>query len=348
VHISVRDQRVHEDDPLLGIIHLPLEKLFKKRSQVDANYPLSGGVGYGRARISIVFRSVQLQCPREMLGWEYGTLDIKPFVKAIDVPKDLENLRMKIRTTLARAKLHSGTEDGELNQHDGHVVWKTKKDGSLRLPVRKRYSSPLVVEFRKDSALKDRSPAFCVLWLKDVPDNEEVTIRLTVWKGDLERAEHNVLDSYGEKLGEIELTLTFWSGLSDYHSGLAKKDHNLKDIMEVLDTGRNNDEADQNEILNTADSSSSSDDSDFLPDFLSKKKKTGSSLDEDGKRGTLDQIQDYKQHSKQLHRKNRGMMQWKGPRTIAWMKHTAQKAENKIEGVFKHGDRSGGGIETEV
>jgi hypothetical protein len=348
VHISVRDQRVHEDDPLLGIIHLPLDKLFKKRSQIDANYPLSGGVGYGRARISIVFRSVQLQLPQQMLGWEYGTLDIKPFVKAIDVPKDLENLRMKIRTTLARGKLHSGTEDGELNQHDGHVVWKTKKDAALRLPVRKRYSSPLVVEFRKDSALKDRSPAFCVLWLKDIPDNEEATVRLAVWKGDLERAENNVLESCGEKVGEIELTFTFWSGLSDYHSGLAKKDHNLKDIMEVLDTGRDNDEADQNDILNTSDSSSSSDDSDFLPSFIAKGKETDSSLNEDGKRGTLDQMRDYKQHSKQLHRKNRGLMQWKGPRTVAWIKHTAQKAENKMEGVFKHGDRSGGGIETEV
>ncbi|KAF2710409.1 hypothetical protein K504DRAFT_377218 [Pleomassaria siparia CBS 279.74] len=348
VYISVRDARVHEDDPILGIIHLPLEKLFKKRSQMDASYPLSGGVGYGRARISIVFRSVQLQYPQRMLGWEYGTLDIKPLVKAIDVPNDLENMRMKIRTSLARGKLQSGAQDGELNQHDGHVVWKTKKDRPLRLPVRKRYASPLIVEFRKDSAIQDRTPAFCILWLKDIPDNEEVTVRLAVWKGDLNRAEDNTMESCGEQVGEIELTLTFWSGLSDYHSGLAKKDRNLHDVMEVLDTSRDNDEADGDDVLANSDDSSSSDDSDFLPSFLNQKNKTSSSLDENGKRGTIDEIRDYKQHSKQLNRKNRGAMQWKGPRTLKWMKHVTQRAENKVEGLFKHGDRSSGGIETEV
>jgi len=281
------------------------------------------------------------------LGWDYGTLDIKPVVKAIDVPPELEKMRMKIRTTLARGKLHSGSEDGELNQHDGHVVWKTKKNRALRLPVRKRYASPLIVEFRKDSALQVRTPAFCVLWLKDIPDNGEVTVRLAIWKGDLERAENNVLEECGEKVGEIELTLTFWAGLSEYHSGLAKKDRHIRDIMEALDVGHDNDEAEGNDSLNDSGyTSSSSDDSNFLPSFLSRG--TDSSLDEDGKRGTVDQIRDYKKHEKQLHRKNRGMMQWKGPRTLAWMKHVAQRGEEKVEGAFRHGDRGGGGIETEV
>jgi hypothetical protein len=156
-------------------------------------------------------------------------------VKAIDIADDLKNLRMKIRTTLARGKLHSGTKDSEANQHDGHTVWTSKKDNCIRLPIRKRYASPLVVEFRKDSALSDRTPAFAILWLKDIPDNDEQTVRLTVWKGDLDRAENNVLESYGDKVGEIELTLTFWSGLSSYHHVLAKKDNHLNQVMEVLD-----------------------------------------------------------------------------------------------------------------
>ncbi|KAF2652264.1 hypothetical protein K491DRAFT_706548 [Lophiostoma macrostomum CBS 122681] len=361
VHVSVRDARVHEDDPLLGIIYLPLEKLLEKRSQIDSNFPLSGGVGYGRARISLVFRSVQLQLPPEIMGWDYGTLDIKPVVKAIDVPEDIQNMRMKIRTTIARGKLRSGSGDKEHNEHDGHTVWKAKKGGAaLRLPVRKRYASPLVIEFRKDSAIRDRTPAFCVLWLKDIPDNEEKTIRLPVWAGDLSRAENNVLESCGDKLGEIEITLTFWSGLSGYHQGLAKKDAHLKDVMEVLDTCHDNDEMEWDEGQQTdADgttTSSSSDDNDtdsdsgssFIPNPFSKKNKTDSNLDSDGKRGPIDQIRDYKENSKQLHRRNRGMMQWKGPRTLAWMKHVAQKGESKVKGVFEHGERGGQGIQTEV
>jgi hypothetical protein len=301
----------------------------------------------------MVFRSVQLQAPPNMLGWDYGTLDIDPVVKAISLPKELENMRMKIRSTIARGKLHSGTEDGELNQHDGHIVWKTRGE-TLRLPVRQRYASPLIVEFRKDSALKDRTPAFCILWLKDIPDNKPQTLKLPVWTGDLDRAEHNCLEQCGEKVGEIEITLTFWSGLSGYHSRLAKKDRHLGQVMEALDVCRDQDEMDDWDdsrpttagARSTDSSSSSSDDSDYVPDFV--KKKTNSNLGEDGKRGVVDQIRDYKHHSKQLHRKNRGLMQWKAPRTVAWIKHLAERGENKVESVFKHKERGGTGIETEV
>ena len=98
----------------------------------------------------------------------------------------------------------------------------------------------------------------------------------------------------------------------------------------------------------TSDSDSDSEGSNFLPDFLSKGKKRSSTLSEDGKRGTLDQFRDYKQHNKQLHRKNKGLMQWKGPRTLAWMKHVAERGTTKVTGAFKHKDRAGQGIETEV
>lgn len=284
-----------------------------------------------------------------MLGWDYGTLDVNPVVKGIDVPHDLQKMRMKIRSNLARGKLHSGSEDGELNQHDGHTVWKSKKN-TIRLPVRKRYASPLIVEFRKDSALRDRTPAFCVMWLKDIPDNEEQTVRLPIWKGDLDRAGNNVLSDCGEKIGEIEITLTFWSGLSGYHSGLAKKDRHVRDIMEVLDTCHDNDEMEwddgsDNSSLDSDTSDSDDSDKPSLPSFLNKDKKEEN---DDGKRGPIEQIKDYKKHSKELHRTNRGMMQWKGPRTLAYLKHIAKRGENRVEGLFKHGDRKGQGIETEV
>lgn len=348
VHISVRDARVHEDDPLLGVIYLPLAKLFQNRSQIDANFPLSGGVGYGRARISMVFRSVKFEAPRKMLGWQYGTLDIGNMIKCVDLPDEIKKMRLKVRSNLARAKFHSGAEDGELNQNDGHVVWKAKK-GAARLPVHKRYASPLIVEFRKESAVRDRTPAFCILWLKDIPDNEEQTLRLTVWKGDLERAENNVLSDCGEKIGEIEMTLTFWSGLSGYHRGLAKKHRHLKDVLEVLDICHDNEETDWDDGDSDDSSSSDSDDDSeksYLPSFLSGK--SGQEASEDGDRGMRDQIRDYQKHAKQLHRSNRGAMQWKAPRTLAYLKHLADRGENKVEDLFKHGDGGSQGIETEV
>ena len=356
VHIAVRDSRVHEDDPLLGIVYLPLEKVFHKRSQINSTFPLSGGVGYGRARISMVFRSVQCQLPKELLGWDYGTLDIKPTVKSLSLPQEMQKMRMKLRTRTSRGKVHS----------TGANEWKTKNGKPIRLPVRMRYAAPLIVEFRQDATLRDHTPAFGIFWLKDIPDNEENTVKVAIWKGDFARAQDNVLDSYGEQVGEIEITLTFWSGLSGYHEKFAKGDKHMGQVMEVLDVANDqewsdwdDDDEDEDHAKprissssshhgNSSSSSDSDSDSDFLPDFLQKDKKSSSKLSDNGSRGMMDQVKDYKDSAKQLHRKNRGAMQWKGPRTLAWMKHVGDRGKAKVGGLFKHHERSGAGIETEA
>lgn len=369
VHIAVRDARLHEDDALLGIVYLPLERVFQKRCQINSIFPLAGGVGYGRMRVSIVFRSVQVQLPKELLGWDYGTVDVKPSVKAIDVPKDLEPLRLKVHTPLERAKLHSRGRNGHVRSEDGHTVWSTRKNRPIRLPVRARYCAPLVFEFRQDAALRDHTHAFCILWLKDIPDNEEQTKRLSIWKGDLKRAQDNVLDSYGEKVGEIEVTLTMWSGLSGYHEKLAKGDKHLTNVMEVLDTcndtewsdwedSESSDKPGINDSKDTEDETSDSDDSEddedestsskFMPNFLQKDKKTDSKLSDDGGRGPISQLKEYNASAKQLHRRNRGVMQWKGPRTLAWMKHVGDRGKRKMGHLFNHHERSGTGVETEA
>jgi hypothetical protein len=347
IMVSVRDARVHEDDALLGIVMLPLRDIFKKRSQVNGMYPLSGGVGYGKCRISMVFRSVQLQSPREMLGWDYGTLDIKPDARVTSVDGSLNGLRIKVRTSLGKGKFHA--EEGE--------NWRTKSGKPIRLAVRKRYSSPLIFEFRSSSALLDKTPAFAVLWMKDIPDEAEKTFTLPIWKGDLKTAEKSTLDEYGENVGQLEFTLKFWHGLSGYHGSLASKDNNIADVMEVLDCAQDNDDTDESTVdegynsQTTADSSDdeAANDEDGLErrQSLFKHKHKESDLESDGKRGPVDQLKDYTQHRKELHRRNRGLMQWKGPRTIQWAKNKVKRGEQRLEGLFGHHER-GTGIETEV
>lgn len=55
VMLVVRDARVHEDDAFLGMVYLPLAKIFRERqtSQFNEFFPLTGGIGYGRVRVSI-------------------------------------------------------------------------------------------------------------------------------------------------------------------------------------------------------------------------------------------------------------------------------------------------------
>lgn len=51
--IAVRDSRTHEADPLIGVVVLPLQTLFKDRSQISQAFPLTGGIGYGRMQVRL-------------------------------------------------------------------------------------------------------------------------------------------------------------------------------------------------------------------------------------------------------------------------------------------------------
>ncbi|KIV94192.1 hypothetical protein PV10_01981 [Exophiala mesophila] len=275
VMISVRDDREREDDALLGMIYLPLRRVFETRSQVMESYPLVGGIGYGRARVSMVWRSVDLQLPKELIGWNYGTLEVLCPVqgKSLDHGNSGEESftrnRIKIWTNLMRAKMQPGTNDHQ----DDMVRWRPKHDRkSVFLAVRKRYATPLVVEFRKSTVGPDSTTAFGVFWLKDIPDEEETTVTVKVWRGGKKNF-HRATTSYGydgidegeQALGEIELRLKFWRGLSGYHKSYANKGKNgdVRNVMEVLDTA--NDEgmvddssSDDSEVDSDSDSDSDS------------------------------------------------------------------------------------------
>ncbi|KEF62764.1 uncharacterized protein A1O9_00737 [Exophiala aquamarina CBS 119918] len=408
VMISVRDDREKEDDALLGIVYLPLRRVFEKRSQIMQSYPLVGGIGYGRARVSMVWRSVDLQLPKELLGWNYGTLEVKCPVrgKSTDNNAGGESLmqhRIKVRTTLMRAKMQPAAVEG----HDSTVSeWKPKRDKeSIFLAVRKRYASPLIIEFRKSSLGPDSTPAFAVFWLKDIPDEEEKTVTVKIWNGGKENIKR-ATSSYGyegfeeneKPLGEIDLTLKFWRGLSGYHKRYANKGRNsdVRNVMEVLDTANdegqveNGDDAEGTEgsdsdfsssrsssqstsrrdrklRTHTNDTSSGIDSDDAgESEHPSKKlaktplktaKDTITSLADvdghndasDGERGARAQVRDYKDHHKQLHRKHRGVMQWKGARTLDWMAGRVKRSKDRVGDLFHHGDDAkAGGIETEV
>ncbi|EXJ96076.1 hypothetical protein A1O1_01202 [Capronia coronata CBS 617.96] len=436
IMVSVRDDREREDDPLLGIVYLPLRRVFEKSSQVMETYPLVGGIGYGRVRISMVWRSVQLKLPTELLGWNYGTLEIKCPVKlksSGDNGSSFTQHRMKLRTNLMRAKM-SPTGDGK-------VEWRPKHEREcVFLAVRKRYSSPLIVEFRKSVFGPDSTPALGVFWLRDIPDDEERTISIPVWKGGKQNA-HRMTTSYGyngmeegeQPLGEIELTLKFWRGLSGYHKSFASKGKHseLKNVMEVLDTANDEGQVDEEEDeeddyagdRSSTDSDSGSDsdsnsdsgagtpsssrseagvpsaakerkgkkrsrrhkklrthvnddssnsDSDMGetssptskldPTQLAQKPLTkvkdiaaamldvdGHNDPDNGSRGLRAQVRDYKDHRRQLHRKHRGVMQWKGVRTMDWMAGKVKRGKGRIGQVFEHNeDKKSGGVETEV
>jgi hypothetical protein len=310
VFVSVRDQRVGEDDPLLGIVHLPLASVFAKRSQSNEYYPLVGGVGYGRVRISLVWRSVQLHEPETRLGWDYGTLEIQSNVSSADVPKELGTMNIKMYTSLT---------SGKMRPDEGRSMWKTRRGDSLKLAVRQRYSSCLAIRIQHKTFVKDATHAFAILWLKDIVDEEEQEITLPMWTGDYERATACTLEECGEKIGSIKLTIKYWSGLGGAHGPWARKDPNLRNVMEVLDVAQDHldDQVAEREAgIVGVEPESSSDESDSESSESDRDDNHGDQAN-DEKSGEangltiVDKMRDYKKHSRQKSRQHRGVMQYK-------------------------------------
>ncbi|KAG6204592.1 hypothetical protein E4U35_003284 [Claviceps purpurea] len=357
VFVSVRDARLHEDNPLLGIVHLPLADLFKDRTQVMGWYPLSGGIGRGRVRLSMVWRSVVLQAPRNLLGWHYGTISVGHEAFSRDCPSELKSCKLKLKTDICMGKMYCTSSDNDQQE----AKWTAKKEHNLHLAVRKRYSSCLAVEFRGKGFLGDKVAAFCVLWLKDVTDGEDEELELPIWKGDYERAVVNCLDECGERIGSLKIKITFWAGMGQAHAKWASRNQHTRDVIEVIEMARDN--LDQSKVEKQAgvvdedDASSNSDSSD--EDSEEKNGEEGQEGQEgkDGKevpdgsakhkQGVIDQLRSYKRRDKALHRQHRGLMQWKIPRTARWVKHKVGQVEEGVSGLFEHRSNQPG-IETEV
>ncbi|KAI9681383.1 MAG: hypothetical protein M1817_002666 [Caeruleum heppii] len=179
VTVTVRDQRQREHDPILGVVPLRLTDILSSSSQVTRWYPLDGGIGFGRIRLSLLFRSVETKLPPNMLGWDVGTFEFtSDRILALEYSS---HAKLKMRTGGSIGKLPR-TQAQKLPEGDGYFWDLVKKDGrnDVRLPVRYRYRSPVVFEFHTASK---RSPdAYAVVWLQHLVDNEEANINIPIWK----------------------------------------------------------------------------------------------------------------------------------------------------------------------
>ncbi|WVR00367.1 hypothetical protein IAU59_007510 [Kwoniella sp. CBS 9459] len=75
----VRDERNREHDPILGMVVIPLREAFNTRSQFTRWFPLVGGLGWGRIRISLLWKPVDMPLSHGLSGYEASTLRLRSF-----------------------------------------------------------------------------------------------------------------------------------------------------------------------------------------------------------------------------------------------------------------------------
>ncbi|KAI9844546.1 MAG: hypothetical protein M1837_005505 [Sclerophora amabilis] len=179
VTITVRDQRMRQHDPILGVVPLRLSDVLASSSQVTRWYPLDGGIGFGRIRISLLFRSLETKLPPNMLGWDVGTFEFTS-----------ERILAVGYNAHAKLKFRTGGSSGQLprssakktDEGDGTYWNLEQKHGkhTVRLPVKYRYRSPVVIEFHLSG--RRHADAYAVIWLQHLTDNEEEKINIPIWK----------------------------------------------------------------------------------------------------------------------------------------------------------------------
>lgn len=224
VTVAVRDSRNRQHDPLIGVVPLKLSDILHRSSECTRWYPLDGGIGFGRVRISILFRSVELRLPPPQLGWDVGTFEFTSasITTTKYAPASKVKLRLRTGGSSASVKRHHSTR-----QDDGMVFDVSGENHShkLRMPVRHRYRSPIFFELQPVG--KRHSDGFAALWMLEMPDGEEQEFDLPIFKcNNALRLSQNYItqDNYKtipdielEEIGRIKFSGRFSPGTDSDH-----------------------------------------------------------------------------------------------------------------------------------
>lgn len=183
VTVTVRDSRNRQHDPIIGVVPLKLSDVLQTSSQSTRWYPLDGGIGFGRIRISLLFRSVELRLPPAQVGFgDIGTFEfMSDRISTVNYAPG-ERTKLKLRTGGSSVSVKSEfchrSEDGTGLHWDISGEGKSEKP---RLPVRFRYRSPVFFEFHP-SGKRRKTDTFAAIWLQDLPDSEVKDFDIPIWQ----------------------------------------------------------------------------------------------------------------------------------------------------------------------
>ncbi|EME89400.1 uncharacterized protein MYCFIDRAFT_206340 [Pseudocercospora fijiensis CIRAD86] len=244
ITVTVRDSRNRQHDPILGVVPLKLSDILETSSQVTRWYPLDGGIGFGRIRISLLFRSVETRLPPRQLGWDVGTFMFTS--QNIKAPGYTHHARIKMRTGGSSGKI-SRSVCHQLEEGQTGYYWDlTKADPEgkpIRLPVKYRYRSPVVFEMH--IANKRKADGYAVLWLHELVDNEDQEVDIPIYQTAAPaRLTQNYitpeiiaqdklpgLDDLKE-IGRLQFTGRFKAGMDESHEAFVA-DNNSRETFET-------------------------------------------------------------------------------------------------------------------
>lgn len=233
VSVIVRDARIREHDPILGIITIPVEEVFADSSALTRPFSMQDGVGYGRVNMTLNLRPVKLELPKAELGWDTATVEL---LSNMQITGSTPEWEAKLKAKKIRASTGDDTQrlKPALGQDEVHASSEgdDEDEAIARLPVYDRYSSSLTFDFGGGGGfgpIGGKPEAIAVFPLMEIPDDEPTEISVPILAGEnLGTLKRNYIDDFTrrthkfEEVGKLTVKVRLDSGLDEDHERLAK------------------------------------------------------------------------------------------------------------------------------
>ncbi|UZJ54235.1 hypothetical protein CBS101457_003555 [Exobasidium rhododendri] len=201
IDFTVRDQRLRETDPVIGVAGLKLSEVLTTSSRSTQWYTLTGGLGWGKIRITLIWRSVEVTIPKQLAGWNLGVIEIAKCVVGGIAKASFERreAHMMFETVGGRAETEGVEPFEEYESGEGADAkigfqWPLKEP--VRVTVRQRYPNFLYIHLRSDSRVPGRihKHAHTVVSLSRLIDGEVTVKRVPLFEtADWQQFEQEIL-----------------------------------------------------------------------------------------------------------------------------------------------------------
>lgn len=348
----MRDYRSLEHAPLLGVVYLRLKDVFKQRSQVTQWYPILGGLGWGRLRVSLLFKPIDIPLPRGVSAYDVVTLQVTHLSStnmligghqpSIVIETEYDRLRVPppddvaaVSTPTSKSSKQKSSQCHSLSRpaspasasstpSDVALEWKITRP--IRLAVMFRHSCSVVLSLATARRLKtSKVHALATVRLDDCSDSEEVARTVPVFDTTNIRdamhaaqayaaGQHKDEEGQAKLLGFINIHLIIHPGFSRIHRKFTNKDGKIRGAYETWEATRALTSSAPAEVDTDDDerSYSSEEDEDDDDDSSTPASLARAQMHDDDTRAIL---QDRNSHGKALRKANRGLFSVKIART---------------------------------
>ena len=184
---------MRENDATLGIVSVKLGELLKDGGIYTGWHNIVGGLGFGRIKISVLFRSFNVQIPAPLRGCGVGVVEIAKLSAVIrsDCPAHEKDLALVMETYGCKT---STSTTPALPYKDGtQFQWSISEP--MRMAVRSRYPSLLYLDLVSDrrGPGKRQRWGHAVIALNHVSDLVPTTLKVPIFQGEEDPAVEQTL-----------------------------------------------------------------------------------------------------------------------------------------------------------